>query len=228
MKDNKVHKILLVDDEEDVLEALASTLQSSENFESEIFTAKDGNAALAELDKQDFDLVLTDYKMPSMNGIELLTQAMDKYPKQLRMLITGYSDVEIAKKAINKAQVHNYIEKPWDNDELVLTVHEALKRKTERDSDKIFGVEKVNDALQMVTDFQNDPLNFQLREQINDEKLMFEFNSIGEFNKFSFEIKKLKNVHIKDINVFENKYIITVGITPKSFDDILMYKDKSS
>lgn len=223
--DENVYKILIVDDEKDVLDALVSTLKSSEQFKSEIITAKDGESALLELEKHDVDLVLTDYKMPNMNGIEFLTQIINKNPRQIRMLITGFSDIKIAKEAINKAQVHNYIEKPWDNEELILTVHEALKRKTERDSDKIFGVEKVNDALKLLNEFQNDPLNFQLREQINEEKLMFEFNSITEFNKFSFELKKMQNVHINDVNVFENKFIITVGVAPKSFEEVLMYKD---
>ena len=223
--DKKVHKILIVDDENDVLEALSMTLQSAEHFKSEVFTAQNAETALAELEKQDFDLILSDYKMPNMNGIELLTKAMNKSPGPLRILITGYSDIKLAREAINKAQVHNYVEKPWDNDELILTVYEALKRKVERESDKIFSVTKVSEALQLLNEFQKDPMNFQLMEETQNDKLMFEFNSVGEFNKFSFEIKKMKNVQINDINVFENRYIITVGISPKSFDDVLMFKD---
>ena len=223
--DEKVHKILVVDDEKDVLEALAETLQTAEEFKSEVSVVESGEAALDELEKKDFDLILTDYKMPNMNGVEFLSKTKDRFPGLIRMLITGFSDIDTAKEAINEAQVHNYIEKPWDNDEIIQTVYEALRRKNERESERIFGIAKVNDALQLVEEFQNDPLNFQLRENITEEKLMFEFNSINEFNKFSFELKKNKDVFIKDVNVFENKFIITVGINPKSFEEVLMYKD---
>jgi len=226
--DDKVYRILIIDDERDVLDALYMTLNRSKQFKSEIFLVEDGDTALTIMDDQEFDLILTDYKMPKMNGIELLKKAINKSPNQVRMLITGYSDINIAKDAINKAQVHNYIEKPWDDDELVLTIHEALKRKDDRESTKIIGIENVKKAIELVNEFQNDPLNFQLREKINDEKLMFEFDSVNEFNKFSFELKKFKNIHINDINVFENKYIITVSVNPKSIEEILMHNIRES
>jgi len=226
--DDKVYRILIIDDERDVLDALYMTLNRTKQFKSEIFLVEDGDTALTIMDDQEFDLILTDYKMPKMNGIELLKKAINKSPNQVRMLITGYSDINIAKDAINKAQVHNYIEKPWDDDELVLTIHEALKRKDDRESTKIIGIENVKKAIELVNEFQNDPLNFQLREKINDEKLMFEFDSVNEFNKFSFELKKFKNIHINDINVFENKYIITVSVNPKSIEEILMHNIRES
>ncbi len=104
------------------------TLKRAEQFKSEIAIAEDGEAALAELEKQEFDIVLADYKMPRMNGIELLTLVRDKYPETLRILITGFSDINIAKEAINKAAVHNYIEKDLGNEKIRRTLYEALKR----------------------------------------------------------------------------------------------------
>ena len=128
MKDAKF-KILIVDDEQDVLDALLETLRRAKEFKSDIEMAKEGAGALASLEKHEFDLVISDYKMPGMNGIELLTAVKKKYPRTIRILITGFSDVNVAKEAINKAQVHHYIEKPWESAELRATVLGALKGK---------------------------------------------------------------------------------------------------
>jgi DNA-binding NtrC family response regulator len=126
--DDKVYKILIVDDDKDALDLLHLTLKRAEQFKSKIAIAEDGEVALAEREKQEFDIVLADYKMPRMNGIELLTLVRDKYPETLRILITGFSDINIAKEAINKAAVHNYIEKDFGNEEIRRTLYEALKR----------------------------------------------------------------------------------------------------
>lgn len=207
---DRPYKILIVDDEENILHALSQALKYSREFECDIFTAPNGQEALNELLEQQFDLVLADYKMPVLNGVDLLAQIREKYPNTIRMLVTGYSDIEIAKDAINKAQVHNYIGKPWDNDELILTVSEALKRKSERDSENIKVIDKVGDALKVVGD---------LREKVlTEQKLTFSFDSMLELNKFSFQITKMNNVHVKDFHVFENRYIISVRIQPERYD----------
>jgi len=125
-----IYKILIVDDEKEVSNALAMTLQFANQFKSEISIADSPKKALEKLEKQDFDLILADYKMPDMNGIELLNEVREKNPNTIRVLITGYSDAEIVKGAINKAEVHHYIEKPWENKNLRATIFEALKTKT--------------------------------------------------------------------------------------------------
>lgn len=216
--DNRIYRILIVDDEENTLNAMRSTLQRAEQFSSEVFVAKDGKEALAELEKHKFDLVLSDYKMPGMDGIELLAKVKNKCPKTVRILITGYSDAKIAKDAINKAQVHNYIEKPWDNDELRLTVYEALKRKSEREAERLTTVDNADsakEALIMLKEFQDSLFN--PREIVPKQKMVFEFTFPTEFNKFSFEVKKMKNVFIEDVHIFEDKYILSLVVSPTSY-----------
>lgn len=127
--DNTVYKILIVDDEKEVSNALAMTLQFAKQFKSDIELANDVNTALGKLNKQEFDLVLVDYMMPGMNGVELLNKVKDINPNIIRVLITGYSDGNIAKDAINNAEIHHFIEKPWENKNLRATVYEALKKK---------------------------------------------------------------------------------------------------
>ena len=128
---DKIHKILVVDDEKDILDALAMTLQSAEQFNCEITTSENSYNALAELKRDDFDLVLSDFRMPLMNGVEFFSKVKDKYPDAIRIMITGYADIELAEEAINKGNIHHFIEKPWNNDELIFIVQHALKDRDE-------------------------------------------------------------------------------------------------
>lgn len=209
MEEEGSYNILIVDDESDILNSLNLVLGYAEEFSCNISVAKDADTALAHLKDQEYDLVLSDYKMPGMTGVELLTKVKERYPKTIRMLITGYSDVEIAKEAINMAHVHNYLEKPWDNDDLTLSLYEALRRKSKREKEAITEVDSVKDALRLVND---------LRDKIlTEQKLVFSFDSILELNKFSFGISKMSNVRIEDFHVFENQYIINILILPEMF-----------
>ena len=122
------HRILLVDDEPEVLDALYLTLKRARQFQCDLRKAGGGAEALAELAKQPAHLVLADFRMPGMTGVELLKQVRERWPETVRCLITGYSDVDIAMQAMEEARIHYYVQKPWNNDELRLTVWEALKR----------------------------------------------------------------------------------------------------
>ena len=214
----RIYNILIVDDEREVLNALRTTIERAKRFKSNIVSAESSEKALYILKNEDFDLVLSDYKMPGINGIELLREVKNKYPDTVRMLITGYSDLKTAREAINLAEVNNYLEKPWDNEELRSIIHAALKRKNEREVAKRMEFDSVSDALKKVRDFQGELLNIDPEEVIEKKpKIMCAFDSIREFNKFSFEIKKMGNVNIEDIYVFENKYLISLAIYPQSF-----------
>jgi len=212
----KIYKILIVDDDREILNSLKLVLRSADEFESDISVASNGQMALAKLDKKEFDLVLADYKMPGMNGIELLSRVKRKYPKTVRILITAYSDMNVAKKSIESAQVHNYIEKPADIDELRLTIHEALKRKYERESIKRESVNNVNEALELVDNLLKD-ITVIPAEHISKQLIMLEFNSVTEFNKFSFALRNMKNTQIVDFQIFEDKHLISIVVHPDKF-----------
>ena len=125
----KQYKILIVDDEHEVLKSLLLTLKNSKEFDSVVSTANNAQVALEKMMKEDFDLVLADYKMPGMNGLELLLKVNEKYPKVAKILITGYSDINLAETAIDSSKLDCYIEKPWHNQKLRRIVIETLKRK---------------------------------------------------------------------------------------------------
>lgn len=124
---SEAYHIVLVDDEPEVLEAMYLTLKRARQFQAEIRKANGGHEALAELEKTPAHLVLADFRMPRMSGVELLTAVRERWPDTVRALITGYSDVEIAMQAMEQARIHYYVQKPWNNDELRLTVWEALR-----------------------------------------------------------------------------------------------------
>ena len=211
-----VFKILIVDDEEEVLRSLTWVLESAEEFKCEITTATEAMTALAEMEMQNFDMILSDYKMPVMNGIELLSTAKAQYPATVRILITGYTDMKIAKEAINKADVHTYIEKPWVNEDLLLTIHEGLKRKFERENTRVKVCDKVKDALTLMGEMQKHFTAIPAAH-ITKQLIMLEFDSALEFNKFAFSLRKMKNAQIKDVQVYEDKHIISIVVHPEKY-----------
>lgn len=121
-----VYDILIVDDEPQVLGALQRTIGLDADVKSNIVLALNAEEALRELEAREFALVISDYKMPGMNGVDLLAVVQERYPRTMRVLITGYSDVAIARDAINHAKIDYYVEKPWDNEELQRTVGRLL------------------------------------------------------------------------------------------------------
>ncbi len=219
LKNDQPHDLLIAEDKKTVRESLEETLGETDKFKVDIDTVGNGDSALEKVRENDYDLVLSDQKMPGMNGVDLLKRVMEIRPEAVRILITGSRDVDLAKQAINEANVHEYIEKPWEDKELELTIDEKLKRKEERESDDIENVTNVVDALSTLKEYQTE-LTKSPGEGTGKEIFVFEFDTDGEFNKFSFELKNIKNASIEDVHVFENKYIIRVGLYPSSFSKI--------
>lgn len=123
-----VFDILIVDDEQDILDALALTLERAKQFKCRITTATSAEDGLKLVGSKRFDLVLADFRMGKGTGVDLLQEVKDRHPETVRVLITGYSDVEIAMQAMERAKIHYYVQKPWNNENLRLTIYEAIKR----------------------------------------------------------------------------------------------------
>ncbi len=117
------YKILIVDDEDDNLALLYRTLRSK----YDITKAHSAIEALEILKTQDFDCILSDHKMPMMDGVEFLKRVNDINPKIMKLLVTAYSDVKILIDAINYAKIYRYIKKPYTPDELLMIVDSALE-----------------------------------------------------------------------------------------------------
>jgi len=123
MTDEKRYKVLIVDDEEDNLALLYRTLRTK----YDITKASSAIEALEILKNEQFDCILSDHKMPLMDGVEFLKRVYDMQPKTMRLLVTAYSDVKILIDAINYAKIYRYIKKPYSPDELLMIVENALE-----------------------------------------------------------------------------------------------------
>ena len=117
-------KILIVDDEPNVLKSLARLLKQYEPI-----TAGSGEEALLLAENQVFDLVISDYRMPGINGIDFLILFKRMQPDAIRIVLTGFADLEGAQHAINEAQVFRFINKPWSNLEILNVVQNGLAHK---------------------------------------------------------------------------------------------------
>ena len=118
-----VFTILCVDDEPGILSALRRLFRARGY---QVCTAEGGQAGLALLQTQAVDLVISDMRMPKMDGAEFLAQVRQRWPDSMRLLLTGYADISAIVEAINRGEIYRYITKPWDDDELALIVREAL------------------------------------------------------------------------------------------------------
>jgi len=120
-------KILVVDDEEENLDVIAALLEDT----WDVSTAENGRAALELLaESGPVDLVISDQRMPEMTGVELLQRVAQQSPDTVRVVLTGYSDVEPMVQAINKGSVYRFLLKPFDAAELLTVVEEGLALKT--------------------------------------------------------------------------------------------------
>jgi response regulator RpfG family c-di-GMP phosphodiesterase len=120
------HTILLVDDEASIVSALKRLLRKGDH---QILSASGGQECLeilGQLDKP-LSLIISDQRMPAMTGAELLEKAKDLTPHTIRFLLTGYSDMEAVIDAVNRGQIHRYLTKPWNDDDLLLQVKQALE-----------------------------------------------------------------------------------------------------
>jgi response regulator receiver modulated metal dependent phosphohydrolase len=131
---DKKYNILLVDDEEDNLAFLFRTLRGAYNLEKTTSPLH----ALEILKEKHFELVISDHKMPEMDGVEFLKHVQVHYPSTMRILLTAYSDANILIDAINYAKIYRYVKKPFNPEELQLIVSSALEYyQLKYDNDKL-------------------------------------------------------------------------------------------
>jgi DNA-binding NtrC family response regulator len=149
--------ILLVDDEEMIITSIKSFLAIEEHYNLLTYTSP--RKALEDLQSKikSVDLVISDYLMPEMDGITFLAEVKKKFPLVPRILLTGYADKENAIKAINNVGLYQYIEKPWNNDDLRLIIRNGLEKTIllRQLDEKVREVEKVHKEL---TDVQKEIL----------------------------------------------------------------------
>jgi DNA-binding NtrC family response regulator len=123
---NAQPSVLIVDDEDMVITSIRAFLQLETEYHVNGFT--DPEAAARHLETNPVDVVVSDYLMPKLNGLQLLQRAKQLQPEAARVLLTGHADKQSAIQAINDVGLFQYLEKPWDNAQLLLVINSAIER----------------------------------------------------------------------------------------------------
>jgi len=118
-----MHTLLLVDDDPDVLATLARGFRRKYT----ILTASGGAQAIEFINTEQIDLIICDQRMPDITGDQVLKHADQHQPESIRILLTGYSDMDLLVNCVNEAHIYQYISKPWEPDDLKLMVQRALE-----------------------------------------------------------------------------------------------------
>jgi len=138
--------ILCLDDEANVLKSLVRLLRQNK-FDVSVST--NGQDALDKMQKKQFDVVISDMRMPQMSGAEFLAKARQIAPDTQRILLTGFSDLESTVSAVNEGGIHAYVQKPWQNDHLISVIQSGVEK---------FRLKKHNEILQRHVNQQNEQL----------------------------------------------------------------------
>ncbi|WP_316833676.1 response regulator [Pedobacter nutrimenti] len=149
----EVINILYVDDEVHNLNAFKASFRRNFN----VFTAESAKDAIAILSQQEINIIITDQRMPVMTGIEFLESIIPNYPDPMRILLTGYADINAVIDAINKGQVYLYITKPWLDEELKINIERAFE---------VYSLRRKNKALNEQLLLVNGQLEFMLRQKL--------------------------------------------------------------
>lgn len=181
--------VLFVDDEPSILSALRRLFRPQGY---RVLLAESGRAGLALLETEPVDLVVSDMRMPEMDGASLLEQVRERWPTVVRILLTGYADIGSTVAAINRGQIHRYVAKPWDDRELLLCVQDGLERRR---------LEQENRALLQLTRRQNDELQaFNLELAARVKARTSELEQVNAMLEASFA--QMQENFLLSINVF--------------------------
>src|SRR5476651_447677 len=145
--------VLYVDDEENNLFSFKATFR----IKYQVSTAISGDEALKILDSKPVQIIITDQRMPEMTGVEFLEKVLVKYPDPMRILLTGYADMAAVVDAVNKGKIFHYLAKPWNEEELDLTINRAYDKYKEK-----IELKELNEKLEV----SNDQLEFLLRQKL--------------------------------------------------------------
>lgn len=183
--------VLFVDDEANILSSLKRLFHP---FGYRILTAESGAQGLAILERENVDLVVSDMRMPEMNGAQFLEKVRERWPETVRILLTGHTEIGATIDAINKGQIYRYISKPWQDSDIIPTIKHALHQQM---------LEREKKRLEELTHRQNEELkdlNANLEEKV--EARTEEVRRTMELLEIAHS--SLKKSFVTSIQVFSN------------------------
>lgn len=194
----KKYTILYVDDEESNLRIFRMAFKRDFN----ILTAPGGKEAIQMLRENDIQCIITDQKMPEMTGTELLEKVLPEFPDVIRMILTGFADIEAIVKAVNKCGIYRYITKPWDKGEMKLTIDKALET-----------YDLKNDKVKLIKELEE--INSTLEEKVEERTA-----ELAEANKRLMD-------SIKYAMTIQNSMLLSPDTIKDSFNDFfLLFRPK--
>jgi response regulator RpfG family c-di-GMP phosphodiesterase len=152
MADKKI-SVLYVDDEENNLFSFKAVFR----VKYQVYTAISGDEALKMMAEKPVEIIITDQRMPNMTGVEFLEKVIEVFPDPMRILLTGYADMNAVVDAVNKGKIFHYLSKPWNEEELDMTINRAYEKYLEKQKLK-------EENKQLGT--SNDQLEFLLRQKL--------------------------------------------------------------
>lgn len=174
LMNEKDYNLLIIDDEVEITKALTRQFRRKYN----VFSTTDANDGLKIMEQENIQVVLSDQRMPGMTGVDFFMQIKDKYPDALKLILTGYTDIEAVIGAINEGQVFRYVKKPWNPAELDTIINEAFEK------------------YDLITNNRTLMHNLQEMNSTLEEKVKARTR----------ELEKL-NSRLSDLNLEKNKYI---------------------
>jgi response regulator RpfG family c-di-GMP phosphodiesterase len=145
--------ILYVDDEENNLFSFKATFR----IKYKVLVAISGEEALKILEAKKVHVIITDQRMPEMTGVDFLEKVLEKFPDPMRILLTGYADMNAVVDAVNKGKIFHYLAKPWNEEELDMTITRAYEKYLEK--------AQLTDLNEKLVG-SNDQLEFMLRQRL--------------------------------------------------------------
>lgn len=146
-------KVLYVDDEVNNINSFKATFRR----DFYVFTALSAKEGLEILRENEIHIIITDQRMPEMTGVEFLVEVVKDYPDTIRILLTGYADINAVIDAVNKGSIYYYLNKPWDEQQLRIIIHNSYEKFQLREENKIL-LDKLITA--------NNQLEFLLRQKL--------------------------------------------------------------
>ncbi|MES2534898.1 MAG: HD domain-containing phosphohydrolase [Pseudomonadota bacterium] len=184
-------RILCVDDEPNIVSSLRRLFRTRGY---QVLTADSGKAGLRLLETESVDLVISDMRMPEMDGACFLEHVQARWPDTMRLLLTGYADIQSTIDAINRGEIYRYISKPWNDNDLILIVQQALERKF---------LEREKQRLEELTQRQNEELktlNASLEVKVEERTAAL----TQAHDELLLTNEKLKSSFITSIKIFSS------------------------
>lgn len=192
------HTVLCVDDEVNILHSLKRLLRK-ENYT--LLTAPSGKEGLEMMKDHDVHLVMSDQRMPEMSGTEFLAEIKDKYPDVVRIILTGYTEVDAITESINRGHIYKFFLKPWNDENLKLEINKALDQ---------YDLIKANEQLTQTIIQQNEELK-RMNDELEDKVKQRTHELVLRNEALELSQVILENIPFPILGVSEDNTIVLVN-----------------